>query len=120
MDNADRHFFGCYAAPDRKINPFQARMTWKGNSYRLGSYPTAPAAGKAHDWAARLIGDHRPLNYPPGKHLGDEPRSDGANRLRSALAARRDARGNGDGEYIGCSLKSSGKVQAQIRWKGTM
>ncbi|KAG8464047.1 hypothetical protein KFE25_000215 [Diacronema lutheri] len=111
-------YHGCYSSSGL-ARPFKAAIKWNRTRYYLGSFPTAKQAARAYDWAARLINDHRPLNFAPDEHLGDEPSNEGARRLRAAVRSRTDPRIRGHREYVGCSLnKNSGKINAQIMWGG--
>ncbi|KAG8460964.1 hypothetical protein KFE25_010715 [Diacronema lutheri] len=81
---ATHGFTGVYPTSSG-ANPFQAKISWCMADYYLGAYPTAEAAAKAYDWAARLIG--RRLNLPATADLGNSPRTRAASRLREAVAA---------------------------------
>ncbi|KAG8460480.1 hypothetical protein KFE25_013130 [Diacronema lutheri] len=72
-------------------SPFKAVFAWHGVQYHLGSFDSALAAAKAHDWAARLVADGRALNFPGFAELGHPPRSASVDELRAALAETREA-----------------------------
>lgn len=104
-----------------------AQVTLGGTTYYLGSYPTASQAAKAYDWAARLIGNHRPLNFHPDAHLDlEEPQTKDADQLRFILALRNGLRSarlpDADQqkhllEYIGVSFRRGDeRFSAHIWW----
>lgn len=90
---ADGRFHGVYAkrSGDDAASPavqFQAQIRWQQKIYYLGTFHTALQAAMAYDWAARLIGDGRPLNLSLEADLGGEPtRIPGVVQLSQDVAA---------------------------------
>ncbi len=62
--NSVTPYKGVYYDPRKKKRPWNARITYYGETIHLGCYPTALAAGLAYDLnAAALFGQYARLNF---------------------------------------------------------
>lgn len=84
--SAERPFVGVSL---HNSNKFRAHIRWRGEHYTLGYFPSAIAAAKAYDWAARQVGHDRRLNFAMDADLGEAPTGLAADRLAAAVRAAR-------------------------------
>lgn len=109
-DRSDRKYHGVSKDDRGKSIAFYVEIGMKKQRYHLGTHKTAPAAAKAYDWAARLIGEGKQLNFPPEEDLGDPPQTEGAARLIADLARTRGPPANG-GSKAGAAMPATGNAR---------